>query len=86
MGGQVSYTGNGVSATLSILQVAGAFALVIIAVVVLIVAWAFFCDKANVKSFSFRNGFTFYADGETKKKRFYHKTAPVAKRRPRNAK
>lgn len=81
MNGNVSFAVKGVSGSLSFFEVVLAFSAIILAVVILAIAFSFFCDKANVKSFSFMKGFTFYQDGETKKKRFYHKKAPIAKRR-----
>lgn len=81
MTGNVSFAVKGVAGSLSFAEVAIAFSLVVVAIFLIVIAFSFFCDKANVKSFSFLKGFTFYQDGETKKKRFYHKKAPVAKRR-----
>lgn len=38
-------------------------------VVVILVVSAFVLDKLNVKTFSFKSGFTFYDDGATSKSR-----------------
>ena len=45
----------------------GVVAVIIIA---LLLTGAFVLDKLNVKSWSFKKGFTFYEDGEERKKRF----------------
>lgn len=81
MNGNVSFAVKGITGSLSFGEIVSLVAIVIGSILAIIMVFGFFCDIANVKSFSFRHGFTFYQDGETKKKRFYHKKAPVAKRR-----
>jgi len=46
-------------------------------VVVLLVTSAFVLDKLNVKSFSFRNGFTFYQEGDIRKSRITRRKKTV---------
>lgn len=79
-GGQVQFAVKGVNGSLSVNEIAMLVGLIIGSILLIILVFGFFCDIADVKSFSFRRGFTFYAPGETKKKRFYHKQAHVAKR------
>lgn len=54
---------------LSFIQAIEAIGVIVVSVALLLVVAAFVLDKLNVKSFSFRNGFTFYQDGETRKRR-----------------
>lgn len=54
-------------AELSFLQVIELFGFVVLCVIALLIGIAFTFDRLNVKSFSFRNGFTFYQDGEIKR-------------------
>lgn len=48
-------------------------------VIVLLIVFAFVFDKLDVKTFSFRNGFTFYQDGDEKKSRITHRKKIVRK-------
>ena len=68
-------------AELSFLQIIELLGFVVVCVIVLLMGIAFAFDKLNVKSFSFRNGFTFYQDGETKRTRLTHKTKTVSRKR-----
>lgn len=54
---------------LSFIQAIEAIGVIVVSVALLLIVAAFVLDKLNVKSFSFRNGFTFYQDGETRKRR-----------------
>ena len=54
---------------LTFIQAIEAIGVIVGSVAVLLIVAAFVLDKLNVKSFSFRNGFTFYQEGETRKRR-----------------
>ena len=62
---------------LSFIQAIEAIGVIVIALAFILVVIAFVFDKLNVKSFSFRNGFTFYEDGEIHKR----KSRRMARRR-----
>ena len=62
---------------LSFIQAIEAIGVIVIALAFILVVIAFVFDKLNVKSFSFRNGFTFYEDGEVHKR----KARRIARRR-----
>ena len=47
-------------------QVLMTFMAIVFSVVVLIMATGFMLDKMNIKSFSFKTGFVFYQDEDTK--------------------
>jgi hypothetical protein len=66
-------------AELSFIQIIEVIGFIVICVIALLVGIAFAFDKLNVKSFSFRNGFTFYQDGETRRPR-------ITRRRTRKTK
>lgn len=58
---------------LTFIQAIEAIGVIVGSVVVLLIVIAFVLDKLNVKSFSFRNGFTFYQEGEARKRRITHR-------------
>ena len=62
---------------LSFIQAIEAIGVIAIALAFILIVIAFVFDKLNVKSFSFRNGFTFYEDGEIHKR----KARRIARRR-----
>lgn len=66
---------------LSFNQMLELFGFIVICAIVLLIGIAYAFDKLNVKSFSFRNGFTFYQDGETKRSRITHRNKVVARKR-----
>lgn len=68
-------------AELSFLQIIELVGFVVLCVIALLIGIAFAFDKLNVKSFSFRNGFTFYQDGETKRSRITHQKKVIARKR-----
>ena len=51
------------------------FIVVCLAFILIVIAFVF--DRLNVKSFSFRNGFTFYQDGDVKKSRITRRKKTV---------
>lgn len=65
------------------LEILIGFGSAIVAIVILLLTITFVLDKLNVKTVSFTKGFTFYEDGETKKKRVYQRKPRVAKRKTR---
>lgn len=66
---------------LTFIQAIEAIGVIVIALAFILVVVAFVFDKLNVKSFSFRNGFTFYEDGETKRSRITRRNKTVARKR-----
>ena len=61
---------------LSFIQAIEAIGVIVACVVLLLIVSAFVLDKLNVKSFSLKNGFTFYDEGTTRRSRITgrHKT------------
>jgi hypothetical protein len=61
---------------LNFIQAIEAIGFIVLCVSVLLLVSAFVLDKLNVKSFSFKTGFTFYDEGTTRKSRITgrHKT------------
>ena len=68
-------------AEFSFLQLIEGIGFIVLCIIALLIGIAFAFDKLNVKSFSFRNGFTFYQDGETKRSRITHRKKVVARKR-----
>lgn len=62
----IKETVAGKIAELSFYEIIGFIGFIVICVIALLVGIAFTFDKLNIKAFSFRNGFTFYQDGDTK--------------------
>ena len=56
-------------AALSLYEILILLCAIVFLVIVLILGVCFAFDKLNIKSISFRNGFTFYQDGEEKRPR-----------------
>lgn len=54
---------------LTFIQTLEAIGFIVGCVIVLLLVAAFVLDKLNVKSFSFKTGFTFFDEGATKKSR-----------------
>ena len=61
-------------------QVLMTFMAIVFSVVVLIMATGFMLDKMNIKSFSFKTGFVFYQDEDTKHSRITGRKKTVAKK------
>ena len=57
-------------------QVIQAIVVIVIALAFILVVIAFVFDKLDVKSFNFRNGFTFYQEGEERKRRIRRTPRP----------
>ena len=53
---------------LTFIQAIEAIGVIVVALAFILVVVAFVFDKLDVKSFSFRNGFTFYQEGEERKR------------------
>lgn len=67
-------------AELSFLQILTLLGFIVICVIILLIGIAFAFDKLNVKTFSFRNGFTFYQDGDVKRTRITHRKKTVRRK------
>lgn len=65
---------------LSFLQIIGAMGFIVLCALTLIIGIAIAFDKLNIKSFSFRNGFTFYQDGDEKRSRITHRKKTVRRK------
>ena len=65
---------------LSFIEAIETIGFLVACVVVLLLTTAFILDRLNVKTFSFRNGFTFYDDGATKKSRITGRKKTVRRR------
>ena len=68
-------------AELSFLQIIELLGFIVLCAIALLIGIAFAFDKMNVKSFSFRNGFTFYQEGDEKRTRITHRKKTVTKKR-----
>lgn len=68
-------------AELSFLQAIELIGFVVLCIIALLIGIAFAFDKLNIKSFSFRNGFTFYQDGDVKRSRITHRKKTVSRKR-----
>jgi hypothetical protein len=66
---------------LSFIQAIQAIGFIVMCVVVLLIVCAIVLDKLNVKSFSFKTGFTFYEDGDIKKSRITRRKKTVIRRK-----
>ena len=55
-------------AALSLYEIIILLCAIVFLVIVLILGVCFAFDKLNIKSISFRNGFTFYQDGEERRR------------------
>ena len=65
---------------LSFLQALQAVGFIVVCLAFILLVIAFVFDKLNVKSFSFRNGFTFYNDGDVKKTRITRRKKTVRRK------
>lgn len=65
---------------LSFIQAIEAIGVIVGCVILLLVVSAFVLDKLNVKSFSFKTGFTFYDDGSTRRSRITGRSKTVRRR------
>jgi hypothetical protein len=64
---------------LTFFQAIQAVGFIVICVILLLIVSAFVLDKLNVKSFSFKTGFTFYQDGDVKKSRITRRKKTVSR-------
>lgn len=61
-------------------QVVIVFMAIVFSVVLLLVTIGFVLDRLNIKSFSFKTGFTFYQDGDVKRSRITRRKKTVSKK------
>jgi len=68
-------------AALTFPQMLELFGFIVICAIALIIGIAFAFDRLNVKTFSFRNGFTFYQEGDVKRTCITHRKKMVTRKR-----
>lgn len=68
-------------AELTFPQILELFGFIVICAIALIIGIAFAFDRLNVKTFSFRNGFTFYQEGDIARTRLTRQKKTITRKR-----